>query len=187
MDKFNGILKEIEKFYYSSFWTNRFKRRMKEEGEEYIPIQLDIIQGITSELVENTQFKIVDRDPSINGISDSSSTITLNSSIAEEKISNTIMHELGHKQYSEKGFRLIIELNKRIIGEPEIEGYSESDTSYITDHNEIRQRIIPIIKEMFDNGWTLSETYDKSVGLKLDSIKNVYTRSYILKLIDNLL
>ena len=55
------------------------------------------------------------------------------------------------------------------------------------DHDELRQRIIPIVKEMRDNNWKLSEVYDKSENLKMNDIKDIFTREYLLKLIDNLL
>ena len=40
---------------------------------------------------------------------------------------------------------------------------------------------------MYDNSWTLEETYNKSKNLEIDDIKNIFTREYILKLIDNIL
>lgn len=190
-------LKEIERFFYSSVWVTRFKRRMIEEGETYIPIQLDVIQGITTDLRENTKFKLFNEDSESNGISNKNTMIALNINMSKEKlndshINNIIMHEFGHRQYNQKGFKLIIELNKRIIGSPGLyiknnEILEKQDYKYFIDPNELRQRIIPIVKEMYDNGWTLGETYDKSKNLEIDDIKNIFVRDYILKLIDNIL
>ena len=37
-NKLDDYLKEIVRFYYSDFWINRYKRRLKEEGHKYYPI-----------------------------------------------------------------------------------------------------------------------------------------------------
>ena len=190
-DLLNESLGEIEKFYYSSFWINRFKRRLKEENIDYNPIRLDIIQGLTSELREDTKFKMFTENSEFNGRSNT--MIALNTNMSKDKlndshINNVIMHEFGHVQYNQKEFKLIVDLNKKIIGTPITnESLNKEDYKYFTDHNEIRQRIIPIIKEMYDNGWKLGEVYDKSENLKTDDIKDIFSRDYILKLIDNLL
>lgn len=196
-EELDKILEDIEHFYYSSFWTNRFKRRMNEEDEDWIPIQLDIIQGVTSDLRDTTKFKMFTEESSHNGLSNNGTMIALNTNMSKEKlnnshINNVVMHEFGHRQYNEKAFNLIVELNKRVINKPKDyikseEVLNKEDYKYFMDHNEIRQRIIPIIKEMRDNNWKLNEVYDKSENLKIDDIKDIFTREYILKLIDNLL
>lgn len=170
---------------------------MREEEEDYIPIQLDIIQGVSTDLLEDTQFKMFNEDPVQNGISNKGTMIALNVNLDENElndshINNVVMHEFGHRQYNQKGFRLIVELNKRIIGSPGLhiksnEVLSNIDYTYFTDHNELRQRIIPVVKEMYDNGWSIGEVYDKSKNLEIDDIKDIFTREYILKLIDNVL
>lgn len=71
-------LKEIERFYYSDFWTSRFKRRLKEEGFRYYPLELDCILGATSCLRDDTKFKLFDEDPNLNGKSDKGTMIALN-------------------------------------------------------------------------------------------------------------
>lgn len=196
-DMLDDSLKEIERFFYSSFWINRFRRRMDEEEEDYLPIQLDIILGVSTDLRDSTKFKIFNEDESSNGISNKDNMIALNTNMSKEKlndshINNIIMHEFGHRQYNQKVFRLVVELNKRIISSPEqfikdTEVLNREDYKYFTNHNELRQRIIPIVKEMYDNCWTLGETYNKSKNLEIDDIKNIFTREYILKLIDNIL
>lgn len=190
-------LKEVERFFYSSFWVNRFKRRIQEEDEYYFPIQLDIIQGLTSELSDESVFKVFDESSVQNGISNKGTMIALNvnldpNELTDSHIKNVIMHEFGHRQYNQKGFNLIVELNKRIIGSAGLfikdnQVLSKEDYKYFTDHNEIRQRIIPVVKEMYDNGWSIAETYNKSKNLEIDDIKDIYTREYILKLLDNIL
>lgn len=190
-------LKDIERFFYTSFWVKRFQRRIHEEEEYYLPIQLDIIQGITSELSDDSVFKVYDAPSVQNGVSNKGTMIGLNvnldiNELTDSHVNNVVMHEFGHRQYNQKGFKLIVELNKRIIGSAgffikEDQSLSKEDYDYFTDHNEMRQRIIPIIKEMYDNGWTIAETYDKSKNLEIDDIKDIYKREYILKLLDNLL
>ena len=188
-------LKEIERFYYSEFWEDRFKRRLKEEGIPYNPIELDIIQGTISSLKEDTQFKMFEDDSSQNGVSNKHTMIALNVNLSKDKLNDShinsiIMHEFGHRQYNQKEFELIIDLNKRIMGVPGLfiknnEVLSQDDYPYFTDDNELRQRIIPIIKEMVDNKWTPEEVYENSNNLK--DIKSIFTEKYLIKLIDNLL
>lgn len=194
-DQLDESLKDIEKFYYSDFWIQRFRRRLKEEGLLYRPIELDIIQGTSTELIEEIKFSLFDADPSQNGVSNSSNMIALNvnldkNELNDSHINNVIMHEFGHRQYRQKEFKIIVKLNRKIIGEAKEyvkNSLTDKDYEYFTNHDELRQRIIPIIKEMRDNSWTLGETYDKSHNLEIDDIKNIFEREYILKLIDNLL
>lgn len=99
-NRLDESLKEIEKFYYSDFWLNRFKKRIYDEDECYIPIQLDIILGVTSDLRETAKFKLYNEDQNSNGIS-SKNIISLNTNMSKEKlndshINNVIMHEFGH-------------------------------------------------------------------------------------------
>lgn len=190
-------LQDIERFYYSDFWTQRFKRRLKEERINFNPIQLDIIQGMISELRENTKFELYDEETGSKGVSNYEEMIALNINIKNDElndshINTTIMHEFGHRQYNQNEFKLIIELNQKIMGVigdniKEKESLSEKDYKYFIDHNELRQRLIPIIKEMRDNNQTLGQTYDLSYNLKIDDIKDIFNREYILKLLDNLL
>lgn len=196
-NRLDESLKEIERFYYSEFWENRFKRRLKEEGFRFYPLELDCIQGATSCLREDTKFKLFDRDQNENGVSNADTMIALNVNMTEEKlndshINNVIMHEFGHRQYNQQQFVFIKYLNKIIIGSPGLyiknnQTLTENDYPYFTDDNELRQRIIPIVKEMYDNNWTLEETYELSENLKIDDIKDIFTKEYILKLINNLL
>lgn len=194
-NRLDDTLKEIERFYYSSFWIDRFKNRMYEEEEDYIPIQLDIIQGITSDLRDTTKFKLYDESSNSSGVSDKGEMIALNINMKELNdyhINNVIMHEFGHRQYNQKGFRLIIELNKIIIGQPGLyikdnQALTDRDYPYFIDHNELRQRIIPIVKEMYDNNWTAEEAYELSENLKIDDIKDIFKKEYILHLLKNIL
>lgn len=183
----DNSLKDIERFFYSSFWLNRFKRRMDEEDEDYIPIQLDITLGVSSDLRDRIKFKIS------NEGTESESVLVLDPTkddISESNINNTVLYKFGHKQYKEKAFHLAIALNKRVIGSPGLflqnnEILNREEYKHLIDPCELRQNIILVVKEMHDKGWTLVETYDKSKNL--DIIRNIFTRDYILKLIDNIL
>lgn len=194
-NRLDESLKEIERFYYSDFWINRFERRLKEEGFRYYPLELDCILGMTSELRDDTKFKLFNRDQNENGVSNKDTMIALNINMNDEKlndshINNVIMHEFGHRQYNQQEFRFIKYLNLLIIGDPEEyvkQDLSQEDYLYFIDDNELRQRIVPIIKEMYDNNWTITETYDKSHNLAIDDIKSIFKKEYILRLIDNLL
>ena len=61
-NRLDESLKEIERFFYSDFWTSRFRRRLKEEGFRYYPLELDCILGTISCLREDTKFKLFDED-----------------------------------------------------------------------------------------------------------------------------
>lgn len=186
-------LKEIEKFYYSEFWEQRFKRRLKEEGLSFSIIELDIIQGTTSELRDDTKFKLFDSDSSTNGVSNNDTMIALNTNLNNDSHINTIiMHEFGHRQYNQSSFQIIIDLNKEVISQPGLyvksnEILDKKDYSYFTNDNELRQRIIPIIKEMYDNNWTAEEAYELSENLKKDDIRDIFTKDYITDLLNNIL
>lgn len=189
-------LKEIERFYYSDFWINRFRKRLKEEGFRYYPLELDCILGATSCLRDDTKFKLFDKDQSSNGVSDNGTMIALNINMSREKlndshINNVIMHEFGHRQYNQPEFTLIKYLNEIVIGSPtsyiKDSSLGQEDHVYFTDDNELRQRIVPIIKEMYDNNWTSEDAYELSENLKMDDIKDIFDKEYILHLLDNIL
>lgn len=193
-NKLDQSLEEIEKFYYSEFWEDRFKKRLEEENLEYNPIELDIIQGTTTLLREDTKFKLFDENQNSNGQSDNGTMIALNINMSKEKlndshINNIIMHEFGHRQYNQETFKLIRYLNGKLLNKAKITDstLSEEDIKYFTDHNELRQRIIPLIKEMYDNNWSLEETYELSENLKRDDIKDIFTKEYIIDLLENIL
>lgn len=196
-NKLDDILKEIERFYYSDFWTSRFRRRLKEEGFKYFPLELDCILGSISCIRENTKFKLFDEGTDQNGRSDNGTMIALNINMSEKNlndshIKNIIMHEFGHRQYNQPEFAIIKYLNERVIGSPGLyiqdnQTLGMKDYPYFTDDNELRQRIIPIIKEQQDNNWTLDDVYELSANLENDDIKTIFEKNYILYLIENLL
>lgn len=196
-NKLNNSLKEIERFYYSDFWTSRFKRRLKEEGFRYYPLELDCILGAISYLRDNTEFKLFDANQNKNGISNASTMIALNINMSKEKlndshINNVIMHEFGHRQYNQQEFVFIKYLNELVIGSPGLyiknnQTLGIEDYPYFTDDNELRQRIIPIVKEMYDNNWTAKEAYELSANLKRDDIRDIFTKDYIIDLLNNIL
>lgn len=199
-EQFGGLLhqylKEIEKFFYSEFWEERIKRRLKEENIIYDPIQLDIILGTTSFLIEDTEFKVFSESSSLNGISNQNTLIGLNVNLDnyelfDSHIHNIILHEFGHRQYNQYSFKLIIDLNKKAFGNSERkiidDTLNEQDFEYFTDHNELRQRLIPVIKEMYDKDLTAEEIYNLSKNLEIDDIKKIYSKDYIIKLLENIL
>lgn len=196
-NRLDDSLKEIERFYYSDFWTSRFRRRLKEEGFRYYPLELDCILGAISDLRDNTKFKLFDEDPVQNGRSNHGTMIALNVNLDEDElndshINNVIMHEFGHRQYNQQEFVFIKYLNKLTIGSPGLyiqsnQSLAEQDYSYFMDDNELRQRIIPIVKEMYDNNWTAEETYELSNNLKMDDIKDIFIKKYIIELLENML
>lgn len=195
--KLDDSLKEVERFYYSDFWTSRFKRRLKEEGFRYYPLELDCILGAISYLRDNTKFKLFDENQNKNGVSNASTMIALNVNMSEEKlndshINNVIMHEFGHRQYNQQEFVFIKYLNELVIGSPGLyiknnQTLGIEDYPYFTNDNELRQRIIPIVKEMYDNNWTAEEAYELSANLKRDDIKDIFIKDYIIDLLNNIL
>lgn len=196
-NRLDESLKEIERFYYSDYWASRFRRRLKEENMDYNPIQLDIIQGTSTCLREDTKFKLFEDDSKSNGVSNYGTMIAINvnldsNEMNDSHINNIIMHEFGHRQYNQKEFTLVVQLNKLIIGNSGLhikdsEILSYKDYPYFTDHNELRQRIISVIKEMYDNEWTAEKAYELSENLKIDDIKDIFTKEYIIDLLKNLL
>ena len=195
--KLDDSLKEIERFYYSDFWTSRFKRRLKEEGFRYYPLELDCILGAISYLRDNTKFKLFEENQNKNGVSNASTMIALNINMSEEKlndshINNVIMHEFGHRQYNQQEFVFIKYLNELVIGSPGLyiknnQTLGIEDYPYFTNDNELRQRIIPIVKEMYDNNWVAEEAYELSKNLEKDDIKDIFTKDYIIDLLNNIL
>ncbi len=195
--KLDNSLKEIERFYYSDFWISRFRKRLKEEGFRYYPLELDCILGATSSLRDDTKFKLFNETQSKSGVSNTDTMIALNVNMNREKlndshINNVIMHEFGHRQYNQPEFTFVKYLNELIIGFPGEyikceQNLAERDYPYFTDDNELRQRIIPIIKEMYDNNWSAEEAYESSENLKIDDIKDIFTKEYILNLLENIL
>ena len=68
----------------------------------------------------------------------------------------------GHRQYNQQEFVFIKYLNELTIGSLRLyiksnQSLEEQDHPYFTDDNELRQRIIPIIKEIYDNNQTAEE------------------------------
>ena len=83
--KLDESLKEIERFFYSEFWEDRFERRLREEGFRFYPLELDSIQGAISYLREDTKFKLFSEDANSNGRSDNGTMIALNINMSKEK------------------------------------------------------------------------------------------------------
>lgn len=196
-NRLDESLKEIERFYYSDFWTSRFRRRLREEGFRYYPLELDCILGAISCLREDTKFKLFNEDSNQNGVSNKDTMIALNVNLDKDElndshINNIIMHEFGHRQYNQQEFVFIKYLNELVIGAPGLylrsnQSLEDKDFNYFTNDNELRQRIIPIVKEIYDNNWTAKEAYELSANLKRDDIKDIFIKDYIINLLNNIL
>lgn len=190
--RLDEVLESVERFYYSDFWANRFRRRLQEEGLEYDPIELDRILGATTSIKDDNVFKLFDDVTSKKGIS-KRETIALNINMNREQsndshIENVIMHEFGHRQYNQSEFHVIEYLNDKILKSPSPMGLeSELDYQYFTNKNEIRQRIIPLVKEMYDNNMTPEEMYYLSPNLRQDSLFNIYSKVEIIYWLNNIL
>lgn len=175
--RLDEVLESVERFYYSDFWVNRFRRRLQEEGLEYDPIELDRILGATTSIKDDNVFKLFDDVTSKKGIS-KRETIALNIN----------MHEFGHRQYNQSEFHVVEYLNDKILKSPSPMGLeSELDYQYFTNKNEIRQRIIPLVKEMYDNNMTPDEMYYLSPNLRQDSLFNIYSKVEITYWLNNIL
>ena len=186
------VLESVEQFYYSDFWINRFRKRLQEEGLEYDPIELDRLLGATTSIKDDNVFKLFDDVTSKKGIS-KRETIALNINMNREQsndshIENVIMHEFGHRQYNQSEFHIVEYLNNKILKSPSPMGLeSELDYQYFTNKNEIRQRIIPLVKEMYDNNMTPEEMYYLSPNLRQDSLFNIYSKVEIIYWLNNIL
>lgn len=114
-----------------------------------------------------------------------------NNEMNDSYINNVIMHEFGHRQYNQPEFTLIKYLNEITIDSPTFYikdiSLNKEDNIYFTNDNELRQRIVPIVKEMYDNNWTAEEAYELSANLKRDDIKDIFTKDYIIDLLNNIL
>ena len=190
--RLDEVLESVERFYHSDFWIHRFRRRLQEEGLEYDPIELDRILGATTSIKDDNVFKLFDDVTSKKGIS-KRETIALNINMNREQsndshIENVIMHEFGHRQYNQSEFHVVEYLNDKILKSPSPMGLeSELDYQYFTNKNEIRQRIIPLVKEMYDNNMTPDEMYYLSPNLRQDSLFNIYSKVEIIYWLNNIL
>ncbi len=70
----------------------------------------------------------------------------------------------GHLQYECPEFWIVEYLNGRILNSPSPIGLeNELDFEYFTNKNEIRQRMIPLVKQYLDTGQiTYDEVYQNS-------------------------
>ena len=187
------VLVDIEQFYYSDFWINRIKRRLQEEGLKYNPIELDRLLGATTFIKDDNVFKLFDKPSSNKGVSNSGTMIALNINMRSDQandshIKNVIMHEFGHRQYNQSEFKIVEYLNSKVLKSPSPIGLkNEQDYKYFSDKNEIRQRIIPIVKEMYDNRLGSNEIYYLSKNLRQDDIYTMYSKEDIIYWLDNIL
>lgn len=169
------VLENVERFYYSDFWGNRIRQNTWSYYINKI--------GATTLIKEDTVFKLFDKPKSSKGISNKDNMIVNMSrdQSNDSHVENVVMHEFGHRQYNQSEFHVVEYLNDKILKSPSPMGLkSELDYQYFTNKNEIRQRIIPLVKEMYDNNWNAEEVYYLSPNLRQDSLYTIYNKRDIV-------
>ena len=187
----------IEDFYQSPEYKDRFITKISNDikvdpNRAYDELLLDLNEVqkhyITKLFTHNTRRGFA-------GIGE----LGLNVRVPKYSADITIPHEFGHLIYDRAtpSIDKIIRLNERVIDYPshnlrsdvfEINpGISREFIDYVSDFDELRQRIIPAVEEMFKNGWTVEETYNKSIALKDAQLKDIFNKDYILKLLGGML
>lgn len=202
---------DIDLFYGSDEYTERFNKRISDfmEGEygikptqeqlsqaksKFDALLLDIQQRYTPGMFKGSPM----------GFSQGNSMhLGLNANLhnAPRTIDNTITHEFGHLIYyypfghqtSGSRFMLVNDANANLMRSPSEhltwKGFALPDDlrDYITSQNELRQRVIPVVKEMVENGWTAEEAYVKSAALKEANLDQLFDKNYIIKLLGGML
>lgn len=187
----------IEDFYQSPEYKDRFITKISNDikvdpNRAYDELLLDLNEVqkhyITKLFTHNTRRGFAGTEE-----------LGLNVRVPRYSTDITIPHEFGHLIYNRvtPSIDKIIRLNERVIGNPihnlrsdvfEINpGISREFIDYVSDFEELRQRIIPAVEEMFKNGWTVEETYNKSIALRDAQLKDIFNKDYILKLLGGML
>lgn len=187
----------IEDFYKSPEYKDRFMTKISNDikvdpnqAYEGLLLDLDEVQKhyITKLFTHNIR----------RGLA-RTGELGLNVRVPKHSADITIPHEFGHLIYDRvtPSIDIIRRLNEKVIGYPihnlrsdvfEINpGISREYIDYVSDFDELRQRIIPAVEEMFKNGWTVEETYNKSIALKEAQLKDIFNKDYILKLLGGML
>lgn len=110
----------------------------------------------------------------------------------------TTHHEFGHSLYNVNrikdipAVKQLVKANDELIGDAEKHliskgNLSEEQIAYYTDKDELRQRVIPVVEEMFENGWTAEDAFEKSIALKRSNLKDLFNKDYIIKLLEGML
>lgn len=186
--RLSTVLDNIEEFYFSRFYEQRFIRRMNEEGIKYNPIEFDRILGLVNTIKDDIIFALFNKSTNYKG-SSKGITISLNSNIKmdqtnDKHIKNIIMHEFGHILYNQPEFKRIRELNNQVFKSPSPIGLeNDLDYKYFSDNNELRQRIIPLVKYKYDYGVNSNIAYYHNY----DDIYDMYSKDKIIYWIDNIL
>lgn len=202
---------DIDLFYGSDEYTERFNKRISDfmEGEYGIKPtseQLEQAKAKFDEILLDIQNRYTPgmfKGSPIGFSQGDTMYIGLNSNLhgTPEIIDPTLTHEFGHLIYhypfrhqtAGNRFMLVNDANASLMGSPvehlTWQGLALPDNlrSYITSHNELRQRVIPVVKEMVENGWTAEEAYAKSHALKEASLDKAFDKDYIIKLLGGML
>ena len=107
-----------------------------------------------------------------------------------------ILHEFGHLMYD--GFNApdeiwpIMRYNEELMGNPREHVIPNTTLTpqminYLCNYDELRQRIIPVVREMIDNKWTPEEAYNKSNSLEYAGLKQAFDKKYLITLIGGML
>lgn len=169
------VLNNIEEFY-NTFWEDRANKVLSKQ-------QVRQIQSMTSLLLDDIRFKLYYADASQNGYSNKSHTIFINGN-NETNIPILIMHEFGHIQYNQKEFIPVVKYNDFIINNPlPIEKLSELDYKYFTNKNEIRQRLIPLVKLKLENDLTYKFIFNNFE----DDLFQIYDKKDLIYWMNNIL
>lgn len=203
---------DIDMFYNSDEYTDRFNKRLSEYYDDkydnqLTSDQLSQLKGQFDDILADIQAKYqpgMFRGEPYGFSNAQTMNLGLNANLAHsepEIINPTITHEFGHLIwhypwfYQPKGarFSAVNNANISLMGNP-VEHLTsigrklpQDRIDYITDHNELRQRVIPIVKEAMQNGWTPEEAYQKSKLVRNSNLDQIFDKDYIIKLIGGML
>lgn len=212
-DDINTLVKQrtrdlIDNFYKSDEYKDRFIKLISTDDPESLYSYLTNpnrqyykFLNALEKLHNNYEVGIFNSPTSRGQYSHNPSRISLNVKSFMYDPNITIAHEFGHGIYSPwfknsddlSAIQSIIKHNDNLIGDaskhllPEADIYDVKDINYFTNPNELRQRIIPAVEEMVENGWSVEEAYDKSKALKDAELKVVFNKDYIIKLLGGML
>lgn len=196
----------IDKFYHSEEYYNRLYNNLLKVYND--PNKVDQIMQTFYTYLENLQekyFPIMYQDKVTNngqawGISPQYGLTTpylgLNVKPRQYAPLIDILHEFGHLMYD--GLRApdemwpIIMYNEELMGDPREHVIPNTtlppgQISYLCNYDELRQRIIPVVREMIDNKWTPEEAYNKSNSLEYAGLKQAFDKEYLITLIGGML
>lgn len=203
---------DIDLFYGSEEYTDRFNKRVSEYYNDEFDLQLTSdqlseLKGQFDNMLADIQAKYqpgIFRGEPYGFANAQTMNVGLNANLSytrPELINPTITHEFGHliwhypwfHQTKGTRFNVVNDTNISLMGNPSEhltsvgKSLPQDRIDYITDHNELRQRIIPIVKEAMQKGWTPEQAYQKSKLVKYADLDTIFNKDYIIKLIGGML